>query len=142
MGSRVRKSCVVSLSINTAFRTRFPTVIFSRLSGRELVRRSLKIRKPPYEICHTFEAVLNPAGAKNIYGHDKTKVRCANPLIHDSGGARLVTTVLAGEVNPVVESDTHYFNVTAHPRYNRQHMGRRLYRPDTAGYCPGDWQAV
>lgn len=66
--------------------------------GTELLWRSVKIRKSLDDICHTLELEI-PAGERpKVHRHDTLQVRCENPLVNDSGGKRLVTTVMVDEI--------------------------------------------
>lgn len=73
-------------------------IVRNAATGAELAWRHIKIRKSLDEICHTLYAELAASESGKVKKHNKIEVRFANPFIKDSGGARLVTTVLVDEV--------------------------------------------
>jgi len=64
----------------------------------ELTWRGIKIRKSLDDICHTLELEIPAGERKNVRRHDLVQVRYENPLVRDSGGRRLVTTVRVDEI--------------------------------------------
>jgi len=73
----------------------------------ELPWRRVKIRKSLDDICHTMELEL-PSGARaGVRKHDRIQVHVENPLIGDSGGRRLVTTIMVDEVTASADTSGH-----------------------------------
>jgi prophage tail gpP-like protein len=73
-------------------------IVKNATSGRELLWRHIGIKKSLDDICHTLELEI-PAGERTrVHKHEKIEVRYENPHVKDSGGKRLVTTVLVDEI--------------------------------------------
>jgi hypothetical protein len=83
--------------------------------GNKLVWRGLKIIKSLDHICHTLELETAPGELSKVHKHDRIEVRCENTNIKDSGGARLVTTVLVDEVGASAGIKRHTVLVTGRP---------------------------
>jgi prophage tail gpP-like protein len=75
--------------------------------GRELLWRSIKIRKSLDDICQTLELEIPKDERLNVGKHDKIDVRYENNLVKDSDGRRRVTTVLVDEVTANVDITKH-----------------------------------
>lgn len=73
-------------------------IVYNATTGKELLWRSIKIRKSLDEICHTLELELSPSEKAKVKRHNRLKVICANRLDRDFGGKRCITTVLVDEV--------------------------------------------
>jgi prophage tail gpP-like protein len=86
-------------------------IVVNVTTGRELLWRSLKIRKSLDEICHTLEMEIPPPERANVRRHDRLEVRCINSLVRDSGGRRRVATVLVDEVTSEVDIKKHVLKV-------------------------------
>jgi prophage tail gpP-like protein len=80
-------------------------------AGKELLWRSIKIRKSLDEICHTLELELPPTERLKVRKHNKITVNCENPLIKNSGGTGLITTVLVDEITASVDVTSHNITV-------------------------------
>jgi prophage tail gpP-like protein len=79
-------------------------VIVNNLStGKELLWRSIKIRKSLDEICHTLELEIPKSELGKVRKHNRIEVRCENKLVKDSGGKRRVTTVLVDEITSTAD---------------------------------------
>jgi len=80
-------------------------IVENATAGRrgELSWRRVKIRKSLDNICRTMELEIPSGERARVRKHDMIRVRLANPLITDSGGRRLVTTVMVDEVAASVE---------------------------------------
>ncbi|MDR0476105.1 MAG: hypothetical protein LBH43_20865 [Treponema sp.] len=85
-----------------------PKVTVKNVStGQELLWRSIKVRKSLDEICHTLELEIPPSERLKVGRHNRLEVRCVNSLVRDSGGERLVTTVLVDEVAASADTGRH-----------------------------------
>jgi prophage tail gpP-like protein len=73
-------------------------IVRNATTGQELLWRSIKINKSLDEICHTLELEIPPSERAKVKRHHRLEVRCENNLVRDSGGKRLVTTVLVDDV--------------------------------------------
>jgi len=76
-------------------------------TGKELLWRSIKIKKSLDEICHTLELEIPPSERLKVGRHNRLEVRCINDLVNDSGGERRVTTVLVDEVTSTADVTKH-----------------------------------
>ena len=76
-------------------------------TNNELLWRSIKIRKSLDEICHVLELEIAPSERTKVKKHHKLEVRCRNNLVNDSGGERLVTTVLVDEITASADTGKH-----------------------------------
>jgi len=80
-------------------------------TGKELLWRSIKIRKSLDEICHTLELEIPPSERLKVNRHNRLEVRCKNDLVNDSNGLRRVTTVLVDEVTASADVSKHSVTV-------------------------------
>jgi len=85
----------------------FKAFVKNATTGNELLWRSIKIRKSLDEICHTVELEIAPSERLKVRKHHRLEVRCKNNLVNDSGGERLVTTVLVDEITASADIDKH-----------------------------------
>jgi len=76
----------------------FKIIVNNLTTGKELLWRSIKIRKSLDEICHTLELEIPTTERSKVGRHNRLEVRGVNNLVKDSGGKRRVTTVLVDEV--------------------------------------------
>jgi len=76
----------------------FKIIVNNLTTGRELLWRSIKIRKSLDEICHTLELEIPTTERLKVGRHNRLEVRGVNNLVKDSGGKRRVTTVLVDEI--------------------------------------------
>jgi prophage tail gpP-like protein len=75
--------------------------------GVELLWRHIAVKKSLDNICHTLELEI-PAGERTkIRKHETIEVRYENPLVKDSGGKRLVTTVRVDEITASADAVKH-----------------------------------
>jgi prophage tail gpP-like protein len=82
-------------------------IVNNLTTGKELLWRSIKIRKSLDEICHTLELEIPPSERLKVGRHNRLEVRCVNNLVKDSGGKRRVTTVLVDEVTSTADVNKH-----------------------------------
>jgi prophage tail gpP-like protein len=73
-------------------------IVRNATTGQELLWRSIKIRKSLDEICHTLELEIPPSERLKVGRHNRVTVTYENPLVTNSGGTGLITTVLVDEV--------------------------------------------
>jgi len=85
----------------------FKVIVYNITTGKELLWRSIKIRKSLDEICHTLELEIPPSERTKIKRHNRLGVICENSLDRDMGGRRRVTTVLVDEVTSNVDITKH-----------------------------------
>jgi len=78
--------------------------------GKNLLWRSIKIKKSLNEICHTLEMELMPSERSKVNKHDMLKVRCKNKLIKPNW-ADLITTVFVDEITAYVDETKHSLQV-------------------------------
>ncbi|MDR1353657.1 MAG: hypothetical protein LBK05_10290 [Treponema sp.] len=82
-------------------------IVKNASSGRELLWRHISIKKSLDDICHTLELEI-PAGERTkVRKHERIEVRYENARIKDSGGQRLVTTVLVDEITAGADIEKH-----------------------------------
>jgi len=79
--------------------------------GAELLWRRVRIRKSLDDICHTMELEIPASERARVRKHDRIQVRLENPLINDSGGRRLVATVMIDEITANAEPSNHGLTV-------------------------------
>jgi prophage tail gpP-like protein len=77
---------------------------------KNLLWRSIKIKKSLDEICHSLEMELMPSERLKINKHDMLKVRCENQLFKPEW-ADLITTVLVDEITAYVDATKHNLEV-------------------------------
>jgi prophage tail gpP-like protein len=75
--------------------------------GTELLWRHITVKKSLDNICHTLELEIPASERTNIRKHEKIEVRYENPLVKDSGGKRLVTTVRVDEITAGADTVKH-----------------------------------
>jgi len=80
-------------------------------TGQELLWRSIKIKKSLDEICHSLELELSPSERTKVKRHNRLTVSVENPLITNTGGTGLITTVLVDEVTASVDVAKHSLTV-------------------------------
>ena len=78
-------------------------IITNRTRGQELLWRRVKKRKTLDDICHAMELEIPASEWDKVRKHDRLQARLENPLITDSGGRRLVATVMVDEITATVE---------------------------------------
>ncbi|MDR1585946.1 MAG: hypothetical protein LBS57_00670 [Treponema sp.] len=81
--------------------------VIVQIQKNPLIWKRLTLRKSLDEICHYLELELPASERGKIHKHDRIEVRYANPYIRDSGGKRLVTTVLVDELTDSTEASAH-----------------------------------
>ena len=79
-------------------------IVLNATGGRELLWRNVKIKKSLDDICHTFELEIPASERAKVHKHNRIEVRYENSFVRDSGGKRLVTTVLVDEITPNVDA--------------------------------------
>jgi prophage tail gpP-like protein len=79
---------------------------------KELIWRSIKIKKSLDDICHTLTAEIDKGERLKVRRHDKIEVRYENPAVRDSvsAGGRRVTTVRVDEI--AADADVSRHSVT------------------------------
>jgi len=82
-------------------------IVKNATSGRELLWRHIKIKKSLDDICHTLELEIPASERTKVHKHEKIEVRYENPLVRDSDGERLVTTVLIDEITASADATKH-----------------------------------
>jgi len=82
-------------------------IVKNATSGRELLWRHIKIKKSLDDICHTLELEIPASERTKVDKHERIEVRYENSLIRDSGGKRLVTTVLIDEITASADVTKH-----------------------------------
>jgi prophage tail gpP-like protein len=82
-------------------------IVKNATSGRELLWRHIKINKSLDNICHTLELEIPASERTKVHRHDRIEVRYENSFVRDSGGKRLVTTVLIDEITASVDVSKH-----------------------------------
>jgi prophage tail gpP-like protein len=82
-------------------------IVKNTTSGRELLWRHIKIKKSLDDICHTLELEIPASERTKIHKHEKIEVRYENSLVRDSGGKRLVTTILIDEITAGADVTKH-----------------------------------
>jgi prophage tail gpP-like protein len=80
-------------------------------AGRELLWRSIKIRKSLDEICHTLELEIPPSERQKVGRHNRLQACCRNALDIGFDGERCITTVLVDEVNANADVSKHSVTV-------------------------------
>jgi prophage tail gpP-like protein len=76
-------------------------------SGRELLWRHIRIKKSLDDICHTLELEIPSSERTKVHKHERIEVRYENSFVRDSGGKRLVTTVLIDEITASADVAKH-----------------------------------
>jgi len=82
-------------------------IVKNATSGRELLWRNIKIKKSLDDICHTLELEIPASERTKAHKHERIEVRYENSLVRDSGGKRLVTTVLIDEITASADVAKH-----------------------------------
>jgi prophage tail gpP-like protein len=82
-------------------------IIKNETSGRELLWRHIKIKKSLDDICHTLELEIPASERTKVRKHERIEVRYENSLVRDSGGRRLVTSVLIDEITASADAKKH-----------------------------------
>ncbi|MDR0583605.1 MAG: hypothetical protein LBG57_04560 [Treponema sp.] len=77
----------------------------------ELLWRSVRIKKSLDDICHTLELEIPASERTRVNKHEKIEVRYENDLVKDSGGKRLVTTVMVDEITAGADVSKHSLRV-------------------------------
>jgi prophage tail gpP-like protein len=67
-------------------------------TGTELLWQHIFIKKSLDNICHTMELEIPARERTKVHKHNRIEVRYENPYVKDSGGKRLVTTVMIDEI--------------------------------------------
>jgi prophage tail gpP-like protein len=75
--------------------------------GTELLWRHISIKKSLDNICHTLELEIPASERFKVHKHEKIKVCYENFLVKDSGGKRLVTTVMIDEIMASADVSKH-----------------------------------
>ncbi|MDR1250183.1 MAG: hypothetical protein LBK63_12890 [Treponema sp.] len=86
-------------------------IVKNATSGAELLWRHIVIKKSLDNICHTLELELPSSERSKVRKHEKIEVRYENPHVKDSGGRRLVTTVMVDEITASADVAKHSFLV-------------------------------
>ena len=89
----------------------FKPFIKNVTTGQELLWRSIKLRKSLDEICHTLELEVPPSERQKVRRHHRLEICCRNSLVNDSGGERLVSTVLIDEITSTADVDKHIITI-------------------------------
>jgi len=82
-------------------------IVKNATSGNELLWRNIKIKKSLDEICHTLELEIPASERTKVHKHERIEVRYENSFVRDSGGKRLVTTVLIDEITAGADVEKH-----------------------------------
>jgi len=82
-------------------------VVKNATGGNELLWRNIKIKKSLDDICHTLELEIPASERTKVRKHERIEVRYENSFVRDSGGKRLVTTVLVDEITASADSAKH-----------------------------------
>ena len=82
-------------------------IVKNTTSGNELLWRHIRIKKSLDNICHTLELEIPASERAKVHKHDKIEVRYENSFVRDSGGKRLVTTVLIDEITTSADVTKH-----------------------------------
>ncbi|MDR2079262.1 MAG: hypothetical protein LBP74_06050 [Treponema sp.] len=82
-------------------------IVKNATSGTELLWRHINIKKSLDNICHTLELEIPASEHSKVHKHEKIEVRYENSHIKDSGGKRLVTTVMADEITASADVSKH-----------------------------------
>ncbi|MCL2245073.1 MAG: hypothetical protein FWC03_11515 [Treponema sp.] len=85
----------------------FKPLIRNVTTGKELLWRSIKLKKSLDEICHSLELEIPPSERQKVRRHHRLEIRCKNNLVNDSNGERLVSTVLIDEITSTASADKH-----------------------------------
>ncbi|MDR0455389.1 MAG: hypothetical protein LBH20_01730 [Treponema sp.] len=86
-------------------------IVKNAASGRELLWRNIKIKKSLDDICHTLELEIPASERTKARKHERIEVRYDNSFVRDSGGKRLVTTVLIDEITASADAAKHSVTV-------------------------------
>jgi len=87
-----------------------PIIVRNETKNKELVWRSIKIKKSLEEICHTLEMELMPSEHLKVNKHDRLTVRRKNKLFK-SGWSDLITTVLVDQKELSIDNTTHNLKI-------------------------------
>jgi len=85
-------------------------IVKNETKNKELVWRSIKIKKSLDEICHTLEMELMPSEHLKVNKHDKLTIKCKNKLFK-SGWSDLITTVLVDEKVVSIDDTKHSLQI-------------------------------
>jgi prophage tail gpP-like protein len=86
-------------------------IVNNLTTGKELLWRTVKIRKSLDEICHSLELEIPPSERLKIKKHHRLEVFCKNKLINNPQGGLWVTTVLVDEITANADTGKNSFMV-------------------------------
>jgi prophage tail gpP-like protein len=82
-------------------------IVKNATTNMELLWRHINIKKSLDNICHTLELEVPSSERTKVHKHEKIEVRYENPHVKDSGGKRLVTTVMVDEITASADVSKH-----------------------------------
>jgi len=85
----------------------FKPFIKNVTTGRELLWRSIRLKKSLDEICHILELEIPPSERLKVRKHHRLEVRGRNDLDNGYGGERRISTVLVDEITSTASVDKH-----------------------------------
>jgi prophage tail gpP-like protein len=86
-------------------------IVKNAAGGGELLWRHIKLKKSLDDICHTLELEIPASERAKIHKHERIEVRYENSFVRDSGGKRLVTSVLIDEITASADAARHSVTV-------------------------------
>ncbi len=82
-------------------------IVKNATTSNELLWRNIKIKKSLDDICHTLELEIPASERTKVHKHERIEVRYENSFVRDSGGKRLVTSVLVDEITASADVTKH-----------------------------------